>query len=107
MQPAPQLLLAAQDCLSNGRPLLIENIEEELDPVLDPVLERRVVKQARGFTMQLGDKEVPARRRTSLPLLLCALDALPAGRQGGARPAAYLSALLLGALEGITASVPA
>ena len=25
------------------RPMLIENIEEELDPVLDPVLERRYV----------------------------------------------------------------
>ncbi len=35
--------LALEDCLAFGKPMLIENIEEELDPVLDPVLERRLV----------------------------------------------------------------
>lgn len=49
---------AVQDCLSFGKPLLIENIEEELDPVLDPVLERRYVKKGRGYTVALADKEV-------------------------------------------------
>ncbi|DBA69380.1 TPA: Dynein gamma chain, flagellar outer arm [Trebouxia sp. C0005] len=47
-----------EDCLSFGKPLLIENIEEELDPVLDPVLERRYVKKGRGYTVALADKEV-------------------------------------------------
>lgn len=47
-----------QDCLFNGKPLLIENIEEELDPILDPVLEKRFIRQARGLTLQLNDKEV-------------------------------------------------
>ena len=47
-----------QDCLSNGKPLLIENIEEELDPLLDPVLEKRYIKQAQGNVLRLGDKEV-------------------------------------------------
>ncbi len=44
--------------MSFGKPLLIENIEEELDPVLDPVLERRYVKKGRGYTVALADKEV-------------------------------------------------
>ena len=55
---APRLLSCMQDCLSFGKPLLIENIEEELDPVLDPVLERRYVKKGRGYTVALADKEV-------------------------------------------------
>ena len=50
-----------QDCLATGKPMLIENIEEELDPLLDPVLERRVLRQARGLTLQLADKEARAR----------------------------------------------
>lgn len=47
-----------EDCLSFGKPLLIENIEEELDPVLDPVLERRLIKKGKSYVMPLADKEV-------------------------------------------------
>ncbi|CAG9462434.1 unnamed protein product [Pedinophyceae sp. YPF-701] len=47
-----------EECLSEGRPMLIENVEEELDPLLDPVLERRVVKKGRSMIIQLADKEV-------------------------------------------------
>ena len=47
-----------EDCLSFGKPMLIENIEEELDPVLDPVLERRLIKKGKMYIMPLADKEV-------------------------------------------------
>lgn len=43
-----------EDCLSFGKPLLIENIEEELDPLLDPVLERRLVKKGKSWIIQVG-----------------------------------------------------
>lgn len=68
MSPTPTCapLARPQDCLASGKPLLVENIEEELDPVLDPILERRVIRQARGLTLQLADKEA----RRTLPLLL-------------------------------------
>ena len=47
-----------EECLSDGKPLLVENIEEELDPLLDPVLERRVIRKGRSAIIQLADKEV-------------------------------------------------
>ena len=47
-----------EDCLSFGKPMLIENIEETLDPVLDPVLDRAFIKKGKGFMIQLADKEV-------------------------------------------------
>ena len=47
-----------EDCLSFGKPMLIENIEETLDPVLDPVLDRAFIKKGKGYMVQLADKEV-------------------------------------------------
>ena len=42
--------------ISSGDVVLIENIEEEIDPVLDPVLGRNTIKKGRAI--KLGDKEV-------------------------------------------------
>ncbi|PSC73956.1 flagellar outer dynein arm heavy chain gamma [Micractinium conductrix] len=47
-----------EECLTFGKPLLIENIEEELDPVLDPVLEKRYIRKGKSALVQLADKEV-------------------------------------------------
>ena len=54
----PESRVHAQDCLSSGKPMLIENVEQELDPLLDPVLERRFMRKGRQVTVQLADKEV-------------------------------------------------
>ena len=43
-------------CIFTGNTLLIENLDEDIEPVLDPLLGRVLIKK--GKAIRLGDKEI-------------------------------------------------
>ncbi|KAI3381764.1 hypothetical protein SNEBB_005804 [Seison nebaliae] len=47
-----------EDCVSLGRPLLVEDVGEELDPVLDNVADRNYIKLGKTLNVKVGDKEI-------------------------------------------------
>ena len=44
--------------IQNGEAIMIENLGENIDAVLDPVMMRAVIKRGRAMVLKLGDKEV-------------------------------------------------
>lgn len=47
-----------EDCITFGRSLIIENCEEEIDPFLDPVLDKAITRSGRSLQITLADKQV-------------------------------------------------
>eukprot|EP00755_Sulcionema_specki_P004827 Sspe_Gene.31109::Locus_15358_Transcript_1_1_Confidence_1.000_Length_4701::g.31109::m.31109/K10408/DNAH; dynein heavy chain, axonemal len=47
-----------ENCIRVGIPVLLENVGEELDAALDPILQRQTVKKSGRLFIRLGDQEV-------------------------------------------------
>lgn len=47
-----------EDAIQQGLPMLIEDVDEELDPCLDNVLEKNYVKLGGSYKVKVGDKEI-------------------------------------------------
>jgi dynein heavy chain, axonemal len=45
-------------CISFGQPCLLQDVLEELDPSIEPVLSKATIKQGSRETIRLGDKEL-------------------------------------------------
>jgi dynein heavy chain len=43
--------------LQEGFPVLIESIENEVDPMLDPILEKQIIVKGRSKLIKLADQE--------------------------------------------------
>ena len=54
---AGAFLKALENCIKNGKPCLFENVDEELDPTLDPVLEKNFTMRAGMKLIKLGENE--------------------------------------------------
>jgi len=48
-----------EDAIQDGRPLLIEDVETWIDPVLDTVFGKVLIASGTGLVMPIGDKQVP------------------------------------------------
>jgi dynein heavy chain len=48
-------LQTLEACVRNGNPLLLEDVHEELDPALEPILTRQLFKQGGRLLIRLGE----------------------------------------------------
>lgn len=60
------LVRSLENSIRFGRPLLIENVPEELDPILDPVLQNQIYIQSGAEVIKIGDTVIPYNRGFSL-----------------------------------------
>ena len=52
-------LRTLENCIRFGKPCLLENIAEKLDPALEPILMKQTFKQGNANVIRLGDTVIP------------------------------------------------
>lgn len=55
----PKFLQIIEASIRFGNPVLLENVEEKLDPSLEPLLTKSIVKKQGQWVIKIGDTEVP------------------------------------------------
>ncbi len=46
------------ECVQEGRPLLLENLPEDIDAVLDPLIGRQITRRGKATFLKIGGTEV-------------------------------------------------
>ena len=54
----PNMLRVLENCIRNGKPLLLEELGENLEPALEPVLQKAVYKQGTRLLIRIGDSDI-------------------------------------------------
>ncbi|CAJ1086733.1 dynein heavy chain 2%2C axonemal-like [Xyrichtys novacula] len=54
----PDYLQVLENAIQFGNPVLLQNVQEELEPILNPVLNKSVTRTGGRLLLKLGDKEV-------------------------------------------------
>ncbi len=55
----PNFLRTLENGIRYGQYILLENVEEILDPALEPVLAKQIVKRQGQMVLRLGDRDIP------------------------------------------------
>merc|ERR1719305_755816 len=55
----PTFLRTLENTIRYGQAVLLENVEEVLDPALEPVLQKQIVKKGGQMILRLGSEDVP------------------------------------------------
>ena len=54
----PDMVRRMENAIQFGDPVLIQDVQEEIDPILEPVLSKAFIKKGNSLAIKLGDKEV-------------------------------------------------
>lgn len=53
-----KMVRTIESAIESGKPVLIENLQNNIDAVIQPVYARSFIKRARNFYIRMGDKEL-------------------------------------------------
>ncbi|NXR16043.1 DYH1 protein, partial [Semnornis frantzii] len=64
-------LCSLENAITFGKPFLLENVGEELDPALEPVLLKQTYKQQGNTVLKLGDTVIPYQESFKMYITTC------------------------------------